>query len=254
MMLSENQARKSFTSAEVGKLVENLEQKGYSLKQISERMGITEDTLQGWKRLHEKIPPGMRKLLAPAESRYPPKGKIGYQHAKVISNLPVEEEKKVEIAKEQAEQRLPVSALKSLNDITRETPSLEASELLDKAKLRRGTEQVERAFEGSRDHQAMVETCEKVLVSNEYEVRTAVDVSGRKPDVVGRKGEELVFVECETFHKFINKKKPQVEGYDSARVLALPSRLLNCFDQIWFVDGEVQIINASIPGKRTKRK
>jgi len=252
MMLSENQARKSFTAAEVGKLVENLEQKGYSLKQISERMGITADTLQGWKNLHEKIPPGMRKLLAPIESRQPPKGKIGSQHAQVITKLPVEDKKKEEIAKEQAKQRLSVSTLKSLNDIIKETPSLEASQLLDKAKLRGSTKQVERAFEGSREHQAMVETCERVLISNEYEVRVAIDISGRKPDVVGRMGKGLVFVECEALCKILHRGKPQAEGYDSARVLALPSKLLRHFDQIWFVDGEIQIINATIPGKQAK--
>ncbi len=250
MMLSENQLRKGFTAAEIGRLVQRLSTAGWTLPKVSEHLGISQETLKMWVKLEKKATPKTKAALAPADSKRVPPGKIGTEAAQIFTDLPISDEKKDGLVEIQKEQRSPVKVLGHIKSFSEEIEELETLAVFDKAKGIEIEQRLRAIGEGGRRHKQMIATSQILLESNGFKTEVAVSLVGEKPDVVGVKDNELFLIEVETLGSIFKKRKPQVSGYAQSYILALPSELLGRFNQIWFIDGAVQQILCRIKGKR----
>lgn len=249
MMLSENQLRKGFTATEVGKLVQRLESTGWTLLKVSERLGISQETLKSWVKFEKKATPRTKAALAPADSKRVPKGKIGTEAGQIITELPIPDEDKDRLVEVQRKERVPVRALGHLKDFAKDIPELETLAVFDKAKGIEVEQRIQAIGEGGKRHKQMIATAQMLLESNGFKTGVVVSLVGEKPDVVGVKDTELFLIEAETLSAIFKKRKPKVTGYAQSYILALPSELLGRFNQIWFIDGEVRQILCRIKGK-----
>lgn len=250
MMLSENQVRRGFTAAQVGELVQKLMAQGLNLESISTRMGITAPTLKGWVKLNQKAPPGIKRLLAPVEHRTIPRGKISDETARKLSELRVSEEMKNKLAQVQAEKRYPSSVIDELKDIAKKGETLSPTDIFETAQLRARAKQVKFAFHEGKRHEEMQQIGKVLLETQGYNTKTEVSIVGTRPDVFGIKGNNAILIECETLKRILNKIKPKIEGYDVARVLAIPDEIRTRYDWIWFMNSQVKTFDIS--GKRER--
>lgn len=247
MMLSENQMRKSFTAAEVGKLVGLLREKGMHVEDISKRLGWSKLTLETYKKIGQKSTPTIRKLLAPVEHKRIPKGKIGTRAAEVITGLDIPPEKKDEIAEQLAKDRLPTSVVEALRDLVKDIPNLSIQETFKKAEVLARGKRVQQAFEGGKLHRSMMETAAAILQSKGWQTKVSLPIIGTKPDVIGVLAQHAVLVECETLRTIFKKVKPNIEGYDVTRILVLPHGLLTRYNMLWFVNEEIKELTFTFP-------
>lgn len=249
MMLSENQMRKDFTAAEIGKLVQRLQGSGWNWPKISEHIGISEETLRDWVKLEKKATPKTKAVLAPADTKRIPRGKIGTEASQIITALPIPDEKKDDLVAEQVKQRLSVKALGQLKKMSQSIPELETEAIFKRATEAEIEERLDAVTEGSIEHRKMIVTAESLLRGNGFATDVALNLLGTKPDVVGVSGKHVVLVEVETVRSIFKKRMTQVSGYSRTNILVLPGKLLSRFQSIWFIDGDVQQVLSQIKGK-----
>lgn len=111
--LIENIHREELSAVEKGKickyLLKNSPEKYPSQSAIAKKIGVSSNAISTWLRTVEALPEEAQKYVAPsAISGKVPEGKIDYQTAITVGRTIEEPEKKVEIIKKLAEERLPV--------------------------------------------------------------------------------------------------------------------------------------------------
>ena len=111
--LIENVQREGLSAIEKGKvckyLLEECPDKYPSQRAIAEKIGVSPDTVSSWLRTNEVVPEEAQNYVAPSTiSGEVPEGKIDYQTAMRIGRSIREPDKRVEVIKKFAEQRLPV--------------------------------------------------------------------------------------------------------------------------------------------------
>ena len=117
--LIENIQREDLNAIEKGRvcryLLENCREKYPSKAALAEKIGVSVNTVSLWLQAAEVIPEEAQKYVAPSTvSRQVPEGKVDYQTAVAIGRSVKKPERKVEVIRKLAEERLPVKERKEL--------------------------------------------------------------------------------------------------------------------------------------------
>lgn len=117
--LIENIQREDLNAIEKGKvckyLLENCRDKYPSKAALAEKIGVSANAVSLWLQAAEVIPEEAQRYVAPSTvSGQVPEGKVDYQTAVAVGRSLKEPEKKVEVIKRLAEERLPVKERKEL--------------------------------------------------------------------------------------------------------------------------------------------
>jgi ParB family chromosome partitioning protein len=117
--LIENIQREDLNAIEKGKvckyLLENCREKYPSKAALAEKIGVSVNAVSLWLQAAEVIPEEAQRYVAPSTiSGQVPEGKVDYQTAVAIGRSLKEPEKKVEVIKRLAEERLPVKERKEI--------------------------------------------------------------------------------------------------------------------------------------------
>jgi ParB family chromosome partitioning protein len=117
--LIENIQREDLNAIEKGKvckyLLENCREKYPSKAALAEKIGVSVNAVSLWLQAAEVIPEEAQKYVAPSTvSGQVPEGKVDYQTAVTVGRSVKEPEKKVEVIRKLAEERLPVKERKEL--------------------------------------------------------------------------------------------------------------------------------------------
>ncbi|GAI60217.1 unnamed protein product, partial [marine sediment metagenome] len=136
--------------------------------------------------------------------------------------------------------RYPISVLEEVERLVTEGSTLGSAEIFEKAEVEARGKRVRLAFAGGKRHEEMKEIGQALLESKNFKTKLELEIIGTKPDVIGVKGQAAILLECETLKSLLNKPKPKISGYDVARILVIPDELRTRYDDIWFMNNQIQ--------------